>query len=454
VLLTTVSAGCDPDPAADRAAIAAGLDLPPLGDPVALDVATWNLEWFGSGHFGPSDEQLQRANVGAVIAGLELDVWAVQEVVSASHFANLVSDLDGYTGLLASDPSVEGHEAYHGGEQKVGFVVRDQAAAIASARVILAEHDFAFAGRPPLEIELEVAGETVVAIVFHGKAKSDREAWERRRDGAEALADYLEDVRPDQPVLVIGDYNDDLDESTRSSSPSPYQVLVESYFFATGEIAAADISTTIGGGLPLDHALVAGPLELAYRPDSAEVFRADDFIPGYGSTTSDHFPVFARFELGAPPAQGVLLNEILANEPGAAVAGEMIELVNPGSIAIDLEGWTLSDEIGLRHRFDPDAVLPGGAALVVSGGASFDPAPTVFASEGTLGLNNAGDVVTLRDADGALVDQVVYGSSLGDDDGVSMTRERDGDPGAPMVSHEELAGVPASPGRRADGTPF
>ncbi|HYO52164.1 lamin tail domain-containing protein [Archangium sp.] len=35
----------------------------------------------------------------------------------------------------------------------------------------------------------------------------------------------------------------------------------------------------------------------------------------------------------------VILNEILANEPGSATDGEFVELVNVGGTAIDISGW-------------------------------------------------------------------------------------------------------------------
>ena len=35
-----------------------------------------------------------------------------------------------------------------------------------------------------------------------------------------------------------------------------------------------------------------------------------------------------------------------------------------------------------------------------------------------------------------------------------MTRIADGDVASPMVPHDEIAGLAASPGRRADGTAF
>lgn len=444
VVCLVVAAGCavpggEPD---DDIALAWSIPIPPFGRPDTLDVATWNMEWFGSSHYGPSDEARQLANARALVAALEVDLWAVEEVVSPSQFDDLLAGLP-YDGLLASDPSVEGSSSYSAGEQKVGIVFRPDQLEVVAARVILRERSYDFAGRPPLEIELREAGggEPFYAIVFHAKASRGLADWQRRRDGALALADHLAGERAGDDVLLIGDYNDDLDQSTRGASPSPYAGLVADYFFPTWAIAAANQPTTTHGGLPVDHAMAAGALAGAYVGGSAAVFPADDYIDAYDRTTSDHLPVVMRFDRGIttdPPA--LLINEILANEPGADTAGEFVEIVNPTAGAIDAGGFTLSDSLGVRHVLTDGTAIAAGAALVVQSGA--------------LGLSNDGDTVTLADAGGGVVDRVVYGAALASRDGISMTRANDGDPAAPMVLHDQVSSLPASPGQRSDGSPF
>jgi endonuclease/exonuclease/phosphatase family metal-dependent hydrolase len=413
--------------------------IPPFGEPGTFDVATWNLEWFGSWHEGPDDEARQLAGVRAVIAGLDLDLWAVEEVVSASQFSDLLEGLP-YQGLLANDPSVEGGDDFYGvGEQKVGVIYRPDQLEVVSARTILRSSSWSFAGRPPLEVELLRGEQRLIVIVLHAKAQGAFADWQRRRDGALALADYLASERAGDDVLVIGDYNDDLDQSMRSSSPSPYAGLAAAHFFATTALSAANVPTTVFGHLPIDHALADGGLADAYVDGSAAVFPADDYIDEYSRTTSDHLPVVMRFAGEAPPA-GLLLNEILANEPGADTAGEFVEIVNPTASAVDASGLALSDGVGVRHVVPDGTIIAAGAALVIAGMP--------------LGLDNDGDTVTLTAAGGGLVDRVVYAADLASQDGVSMTREVDGDRGSPMVRHDQVSSLPSSPGARRDGSPF
>jgi hypothetical protein len=153
----------------------------------------------------------------------------------------------------------------------------------------------------------------------------------------------------------------------------------------------------------------------------------------------------------------VILNEILANEPGSDTAGEFVELVNVGGEPIGIAGWTISDSIGLKHTFAAGAQLDPGAGIVVFAGAQAIPPGTpnaVAASTGTLGLNNGGDTVTVRDGGGATVDALTYGSSLAGTDGVSMNRNPDLSPTGGFVLHTTISAQPSSPGRRADGGAF
>jgi hypothetical protein len=155
------------------------------------------------------------------------------------------------------------------------------------------------------------------------------------------------------------------------------------------------------------------------------------------------------------PAVRVIINEILANEPGSNVAGEFVEVLNAGTGSADLGGWTLSDGTSVRHVFASGTSLPAGKAIVVFGGAKAIPpnlTNAVAASTGALGLGNGGDTVALADASSATVDTFTYPSSLSSTDGVSMNRSTDGVPETSFVLHTQMSALSSSPGRRTDGT--
>jgi PA domain-containing protein/lamin tail-like protein len=150
----------------------------------------------------------------------------------------------------------------------------------------------------------------------------------------------------------------------------------------------------------------------------------------------------------------VVLNEILANEPGSATAGEFVELVNLGDGTADLSGWTLSDSVSIRHTFAAGTRLAAHRALVVFGGASGIPAGlgnAIAASTGTLALGNTGDVVALRTASAVTIAVVTYGSDLAARDGVSMNLSPEGTDSGTYVLHTLLSAALASPGVRSSG---
>lgn len=435
--------------------------VPARGGASTLDVGTWNIEWFGHNSLGPGNEALQLDNVRDVISGADLDIWGVEEIVDTQHFNDLLDELPGYDGLLANASNVTDGSYYYGySEQKVGVIYKSSMVSVQGARIILTAHDYDFAGRPPLEVHMQVtlngATSDLFVIVLHAKASTSSSSWQRRKDGADALKSYLDTSRATDSVIVIGDYNDDVDTSISWGKDSPYKGFVldsADYRFPTEALSHAGVSSTVSYSDMIDHHLVTNELEGGYLAGSAEVYRVDEYISRYSSTTSDHYPVLTRYEWGGEAR--VILNEILANEPGGDTAHEFIELVNVGGASADISGWTLSDSGGVRHTFAGGTTLGAGRAIVVFGGASAVPwylDNAVAASTGTLSLRNSGESVSLKDAGGDSQDWYSYPGELAAEDGVSMNRDPDGDGDAGFVLHTVLSGSDSSAGTRAGGS--
>lgn len=229
-----------------------------------------------------------------------------------------------------------------------------------------------------------------------------------------------------------------------------------------------DITWTSSGvaSVKLDYTLDDGLTWTAISPGvSASTGRFSWTVPS--ATSSRARVAVSEAQLGTPsdvsdfpftittPGR-VIINEILANEPGSATGGEFIELVNVGGAAVDISGWQLSDSVKVRHTFAPNTVLQPGKPVVVFGNALNIPAGTpnaIGSSTGDLSLNNSGDTVTLKRST-TTVDQVKYGSSLARYDGVSMNRSPDLTPGATFVLHTGLSTAKASPGTNPAGVAY
>jgi beta-lactamase superfamily II metal-dependent hydrolase len=189
-------------------------------------------------------------------------------------------------------------------------------------------------------------------------------------------------------------------------------------------------------------------------PNSASTqarVRASDAQLGTPVDTSNNV-----FTITASSPAKVILNEILANEPGSSTAGEFIELVNVGGTSISIAGWTIAVGSTTRHTFAAGTTLAPGKAIVVFGGASGIPTGTpnaVTASTGGLSLVNGGATVSVKNGS-TTIDSFTYSSTLAGTDGVSMNRNPDATATGTFVLHTAVSTLPASAGERADGTAF
>lgn len=298
--------------------------ITPKGSPNTLEVATWNIEWFGSASNGPSDDPRQIRNVGAVIGQSDIDLWGVQEISDATDFEQVLDSLgEDYDGFLATNS----------GTQRVGFIFRTETIQARRVQHILEQHAFAFAGRPPLLLEATVTlpDTSFVAtfITVHMKAGGGTDDRERRVQAALRLKNFLDfTTLSSEPVMILGDLNDELNRSITSGLPSPYSAFIQDtsrYFFPSFTLDDQNVPTFCGSnpvctnGSTVDHILVTNEFAPFYVPGSADRYaELLSEVPGFVLNTSDHLPVFARFNFRKPvasPASADISPEAAALHP-------------------------------------------------------------------------------------------------------------------------------------------
>lgn len=103
----------------------------------------------------------------------------------------------------------------------------------------------------------------------------------------------------------------------------------------------------------------------------------------------------------------VLITEVLYDAPNSDSTEEFVELFNPSCNAVDLSGYSLSDNAG---SFNLSGSIAAGSYLTVARSASgfsslFGQSPTI--SGMTLALGNSGDRVILKN-NGAEIDRVAW----------------------------------------------
>ncbi|MGK7369524.1 MAG: hypothetical protein ACNS64_04865, partial [Candidatus Halalkalibacterium sp. M3_1C_030] len=183
---------------------------------------------------------------------------------------------------------------------------------VSSGAITNGQDDYDWAGRLPFYFSFNYnyqgTSTPVYAIVIHAKANTDEEAYNRRVRAAESLYTYLQSEKPDAHIILLGDYNDDVDVSiyddgSSSPLPSPYEDFVtseNSFRAVTESISEANQSSYIAGNYSdlIDHIIISDELFDEYSSSSEEIyFDAESFIEDYVDTTSDHLPVWTKFDL-------------------------------------------------------------------------------------------------------------------------------------------------------------
>lgn len=197
-------------------------------------------------------------------------------------------------------------------------------------------------------------------------------------------------------------------------------------------------------GEELEMQRVSGTADLGVWSYTIPPCRADDTVR-YWISAHDAELATTTGWMGYRVRSGglvVRINEILADPPNELAGDanrdgvrdsaddEFVELVNCGSTPIDLAGWKLSDGMSVRHVFpDSGMVIGPGEFVTVFGGGSpagFD-GRVYTASTGGLSLTNTGDVVSLLDRSGGLVDINSFGSEGGKDQSLVRAPDCSGD---------------------------
>ncbi|MBB6610878.1 choice-of-anchor J domain-containing protein [Pontibacter sp. Tf4] len=281
-----------------------------------LDVVTWNMKWFGATGQGPSNEELQFENAKKVIEHLNADIIGVQEVADDAKIAELAA-ATGYTYI--TKPVT--------GQQQIGFLYKADVVTVRKDKVLLSklfndikagttnltdyptgDELFWASGRLPYMVEFEAnidgAKQRIHVINLHAKANGDNSDldYQRRQYDAKVLSDSLAAQYGNVNLILLGDFNDDVDVSVvGTNQKSSFDVFVAdeaNYSTLTLDLSKADKVTYESGSLRsfLDHIFISNELTDEYVASSIAIEeQLLNLIPNFRSTTSDHLPVSARF---------------------------------------------------------------------------------------------------------------------------------------------------------------
>ncbi len=343
-----------------------------------FDIVTYNLEFFGTDvkdtsgtEFGPTNDALQIDNVATVMNTLNADVYAVQEVSDDAALDILIQKISINGKTFAKSVSPVWSRSFQAPDpnfppQKLVVIYNTQTTTVKKTRVLFSKlydevragtktlpnypggvgSSFYSSGRLPylVEIETNIGGvkKDLKIIDIHARANSggDIARYNMRKYDVELLKDSLDVEFPNANVMLLGDFNDDVDQSVIAGNPSSYQKMVEDtarYNTLTLEISKAGAFSFLSSGGFLDHIVVSNELTDDYVPNSIMVYDPRTDVPGYTTNTSDHGPVVARFELKEDVTLST--NDVIGKNELSAIAypNPTIESFN---VVVNLENTT------------------------------------------------------------------------------------------------------------------
>ena len=300
-----------------------------------LEVVNWNVEWFGSpaAGFGPDDKNLQYTNVKSVLTQLNADVFALLEVVDTLRLNTLVASMPGYAYRVADFGSAADNSSDpdYRLAQKLAFVYRTSVIKNPQFTSFFrstqgTSYSNWSSGRFPFVMQADVllngVTKPVTFVAIHAKANTDPvvTSYARRKAGADELKAKLDADYAGQNVVILGDFNDDLDVTITAGISPP----ITSYSAFTNdavnypsptlqELSLTGQKSTVGYNDVIDHVVTTNELYDYYIKGTTEIQTGvTSTIANYGSTTSDHYPVQTRYAFAA--------NNLVVSTPNQAVA--------------------------------------------------------------------------------------------------------------------------------------
>ena len=315
----------------------------------SLEVVTWNVEWFGHPNNSPAGsdpnaEQIQIDSVLAILNTLNADLYAFQEIADLNALTNLVNQMPGYA-FLASD-AVSNPPVVQDDSQQLVFVYRtsviNPTETKALFRSIHPDYNggtippeltgypdpdpgrFFASGRLPYMMTADVTINGVTEswrfVNLHGRANSSSDAqlrYDMRRFDVTALDDTLRAQYAGEKIVILGDYNDDVDETVAditgtTTSYDAYTSNPAEYSIPTIALSNAGFRSFTGRENMIDHIGVTNELFGNVITNSERV-HYEVYDNDYNVTASDHLPVSLRMEVQAVPACNLSVSATSSN---------------------------------------------------------------------------------------------------------------------------------------------
>jgi len=239
-----------------------------------LEVVTWNIENF------PQNGNTTLEAVKNIIANTNADVIAVQEIEEISDFESVANDLADWEAKIVDIPYI----------LNMGFIYKSCEVSFSNPTTLNIIEP-----RPAVSTVITHSnGLEVQLLNIHLKCCGGSDNIERRETASQNLKSYIDSNLSSSNVIVLGDFNDEIDNSS-----SPFSNFIDdsdNYMFADMSIANGSSSGYSYPSYPshIDHLLITN--ELFDNLESTQVIKLSSCVSGYSYNVSDHRPVMATFK--------------------------------------------------------------------------------------------------------------------------------------------------------------
>ncbi len=246
----------------------------------SLDVWTWNVE-----HFPLAD--------GTIDAVTDTMTNGPAELIGFEE----VDSLPAFDQLLAGLPEWKALTGRTGFDTRVAIAYRTDRLEVVSREDLFPDDPDRFP-RPPLAVTFDVRGRAgsvrFTMVVVHLKAMIDDASRDRRRRAVIALEQWLAERRAnDERVIVVGDWNDDIDAPAPDNVFLPLLDRPDAYTALTLPVAERHEVSYLPFHRLIDHVVMTHEAARDFLPLAVDPVELDTTIPDYIHAVSDHRPVHA-----------------------------------------------------------------------------------------------------------------------------------------------------------------
>ncbi len=271
----------------------------PRGSDTAFDLLTWNVKQFPTNGSGTID------TLAILINDLDVDMIAFEEITNIAAFNQLLAQCPGWDGVYSPDNT----------GLRTALIWRTDRCNVTYIEQLFTNNFYEFP-RPPIHFQgsAQYGSEyfDFHIIVFHLKAGSDEASRLRRAAAIVLLKSYLDTNVPssgEPDWIVLGDWNDEIDDSPSLNVFTPLLEDSTNYTFLTLPLAGDPYWSSFPSWNSLiDHIMITNDALVEYGNGYATTLRLDDEYSNYSYMISDHRPVMAKFESPNSQYEQLLVN--------------------------------------------------------------------------------------------------------------------------------------------------